>query len=79
MKSSRTRSFWERGESKITVIAVLMGIAILYSVATIISGWMHDEMLERSEKGEEWLRQQGRRPKYKPDTERPIRGQTITF
>ena len=56
-----------------------MGLAIVYSAATFISGWMHDEMKERSEQGDEWLRQQGRRPRKQIDTERPIRGQTITF
>lgn len=77
MKSLKSSS--ERAEAKLAAIAIIMGIAVLYSAATIISGWMHDEMLERSVQGEEWLRQQARRPQQKFDTERPIRGQTLKF
>ena len=79
MKTLKSNSSYERGETKIMVIAILMGLAILYSAGTFIAGWMHDEMLDRSEKSEDWLRHQGPRPKQKFDTERPIRGQTITY
>ncbi len=79
MKSLKNSCASERAETKIMVIAILMGIAVLWSVGTVVAGWMHDEMLDRSKKGEEQLRHYGKHPRRKPDTERPIRGQTLRF
>ncbi len=70
----------ERGETKLAVIAIAMGIAVLVSISSIVSSCMNEEMIRRADEGDEFLRKMsGRHRRQVHDTERPLRGQTLTF